>query len=208
MRKTLIRGRSGLFVAVLALAMALAARDASAFEFPKLFGGGDEKGAARAPSSGAVAECPEIVVLNGVMALRTPPDADAASVRHQIALGAMARECVAEGGRLAIKVGIEGAVALGPLGQPGAYSANLRIVVRRIKDQAVLGEKTYRVGATIPAGAARADFSLIADPVSVPHVGGKAADEYEILVGFAQAGGEPLDKPAKPRKQRRAVRAR
>ncbi len=181
------------------------ASSARAFDFPKLgvpdvFGGGKD-GAPLPP--GATPDCPDIFVDPGTAQTRAPASADAANVRYQLSIGQTARECVIDGDRITIKVGIEGAAMLGPVGQAGAFSGNLRVAVRDRNKDAITSSKNYRVGATVPAGASRAPFSMVADPITLPLVSPKAQNDYEILVGFT-GGEEKTEKPAsETRKKRR-----
>lgn len=204
-----MRGTVGLQrLGVGALALALLTNGAYGFDWPKpfrsVFGGGEEARPAEpgrpAPPSGALLDCPEILVERGTSALRAPAGAESADVRYQLTLGLLARECSLQGDTIAIKVGVEGAAVLGPAGQAGSYFGALRIAARRQKDEAVLQSKTYRVGATVPPGAARAEFQLIAEPLTVPYISQHAADDYEILVGFEQGGPDKGETP-KRRKQ-------
>jgi hypothetical protein len=166
----------------------------------QMFGLGRSTDAAKpAPT---LAECPEIVVDGGSAELRAPPGADASSVRYQIAISRMARECALVGNDISIKVGIMGSAMLGPVGQPGAYFGNLHIALRRKRDEQLFGAKNYHVGANIPAGAARADFSLLVEELQAPFISQRAAEDYEIIVGFTQSGAEgaapkPEKKPPK-----------
>lgn len=190
-------------LAALAMALGVGAQCAWAFELPKvglpdLFGGGKDA----PPAPGATADCPLVVMDAGTTMLRTPAEADAASVRHQISIKSAVRECIVAGDHLDIRVGVEGDVVLGPAGTPGAYGANLRIALRRTKDDSIVSSKTYRVSATIPAGAARADFRLLAEPMTAPSVA-KAQEDYDILVGFTEGGAEPVEKPARKKKKGR-----
>ena len=185
-------------------AAASVAGPAAAWELPKvglpaLFGGSKET----TLPPGVTADCPEVFMDNGASMLRSPPEADSASVKYQLAIDATARECLLDGDKLTIKVGVEGAAVLGPLGAPGSYGANLNVSVRRVKENDLVSSKNYRVTATIPAAATRADFHLIADAITVPVISPKSQNDYEIIVGFAQQGGaaDAADKPA--RKSRR-----
>ncbi|MBY6242056.1 hypothetical protein [Methylosinus sp. Sm6] len=179
-------------LAALGAGLAFSLGAARGLDLPDPFGLFGDKKAEQAPgappappASGSLGvDCPEILVDSGAASLRSPPGADNAAVRYQLSLGDMARECAMQGDRIAIKVGVEGAAVLGPAGSPGAYSGALRISVRRQKDESIADSKTYRVSATIPSGATRGAFRVIADPLLVPYVGPQAADEYEILVGF------------------------
>lgn len=148
------------------------------------------------PKARRITDCPEIVVDGAGAELRSPPGADAASVRYQLSIGRTARECALTGDEITVKVGVEGAAMLGPAGQSGAYSGNLRIALRRKSDDQLFSEKTHRVGATIPAGAARAEFSLLVDDLSAPFISSRAAEDYEVVVSFVQ-GGEGVARPSR-----------
>jgi hypothetical protein len=155
-----------------------------------------KSGDANAKAKG-VTDCPEIVV-NGAE-LRSPPGADAASVHYQLSISRTARECALSGDDIQVKVGVEGAAILGPAGQSGSYSGNLRIALRRKSDDHLFSEKTLHVGATIPAGAARGDFTLLVDDLSAPFISSKAADDYEVVMSFAPSA----EGPAKPARRSR-----
>lgn len=187
-------------------ALALSVGAARALDLPNPFGLFGEKksepapGAPPPPSGALGVDCPEILVDSGTASLRVPPGSDNASVRYQLSLGDMARECAMQGDQIAIKVGVEGAAVLGPAGAPGAFSGGLRIAVRRQKDEQIVDSKTYRVSASVASGATRAAFRVIADPLLVPYLGPQAADDYEILVGFE---GGVAERPAAAQKRRK-----
>lgn len=186
----------------LALAAGAGVSGAGAFDLPK-FGIPSFSGAEGPMTPGATPDCPVIVVDDGGHMLRTPPDADAANVHHQVSIKDTARECIITGDQLNIRVGIEGDAVLGPVGAPGAYGATLHIALRRIKDESIVASKDYRVGATIPAGAARASFHLIADPITIASTP-KPQDEYDILIGLTNGSAGPAaDKDGAGRKNRR-----
>jgi hypothetical protein len=166
----------------------------------QMFGLGRGSGDDAKPAP-TLAECPEIVVDGGGAELRAPPGADASSVRYQIAITRTARECALVGNEISVKVGIMGSAVLGPLGQAGAYYGNLRVALRRKRDEQLFGAKSYRVGADIPAGAARADFTLLVEALEAPFISQRAAEDYEVIVGFTQSGAESA--ASKPEKKRR-----
>ncbi|HYA81539.1 MAG TPA: hypothetical protein VED87_11485 [Methylocystis sp.] len=136
-------------------------------------------------------DCPDIVVEGGRAELRAPPDAAASDVRYQLSITRMARECALNGDEVAVRVGLQGAAVLGPAGQSGAYSGNLRVALRRKSDDKIFDEKTHHVGATIPAGASRGDFTLLVEDLSAPYISAKAADDYEVLIGFVGDSSSP-----------------
>lgn len=135
------------------------------------------------PAEAGVSDCPQVEVLEGTSAVRVGGEANA-SVRYQYSLGNVARECSVVGGQLAIKVGVDGRVLLGPAGAPGVFNAALRIAVRRDSDQKPLSSSVYRIAANIPAGETQATFTQVSDQILVPYTGPAAAEDYTVLVGF------------------------
>jgi len=164
--------------------------------------GGDaaaEAARKKALASG-ITECPDIVVDGAGAEMRSPAGADASSVAYQISITRMARECALAGGDVSVRVGLLGAAMLGPAGKPGGYFGSLRVALRRKNDNRIFGEKTYRVGATIPANQSRADFTLLVEDLSAPFVNAKAGEDYEILVGFTKGDTGDGDKK-RPKKK-------
>ncbi|GLI94454.1 hypothetical protein [Methylocystis echinoides] len=189
--------------ATLALAASFGVQQAAAFDFPKLgvpevLGGG---GGAQPQTPGATADCPVIVAEEGGQMLRAPAGAEAAAVHHQVSIKEIARECIVEGDHVLIRVGVEGDAVLGPTGAPGTYGGTIRVALRKTHDDSILNSKNYRISATIPAGGARADFRLLAEPIAAPP-SAKAQDDFEILVGFTE-GSADVDKPPRAKKRRR-----
>lgn len=188
----------------LAFASGLCVQQAAAFEFPKLgvpqiLGGGKEQ----QPAPGATADCPVIVAEDGAQMLRSPAGAEGATVHHQVSIKEIARECIVEGDHVVIRVGVEGDSMLGPAGSPGSYGATIRVALRKTQDDSILTSKNYRISTSIPAGAARADFRLLADPISAPP-SPKAQDDYEILVGFTDGSATgAAEEPQRGKKKRR-----
>ena len=131
-------------------------------------------------------ECPEVLVAEGQAAMRTYAGADRsnASLRHQYSFGEMSRECRAVDGKVDIRVGVSGYVLAGPLGGPGSFQAPVRISVRRDSDRQIVQSRTYRVPATIAAGQAQADFTLVSEPLTVPLIRTDVSQDYSLFVGF------------------------
>lgn len=136
-------------------------------------------------------DCPSVEVLEGGAAMRQVGGSD---VRNQISLGEIARECrVQPGGQVAIKVGVQGRVLLGPAGSAGTYTAPVRVLVKR--GDKVLVSRLQRASATVPSGDTQASFVVIEDNMIVPRQG----EELSIHVGLDPSGraGEA------PRKRKR-----
>ncbi len=148
-----------------------------------------------APATAAVdVDCPLIEVLDGTAALRVGGQTND-SVRYQFDIANTARECHVVGGQFAIKVGVAGHLLIGPAGTPGAYTAQLRIVVRRDADQKPAFSQLYKIAAD-PAGSAQAPYQFISDPIMIPFTHQQEDQDYTILVGFDNG---PVAPPAKPR---------
>jgi hypothetical protein len=167
--------------------------------FSRLFSRGKTESAAT-DNKQQTLDCPEIRVPPGESSLRVGGEGSA-SVRHQFAVGQVARECGVAGKELTIKVGVKGRLVLGPAGSPGSYSAPLSISVRQQTGDKILASKIFNVGATIAPGATGADFTVVTEPFAVPFTTEHAADDYEVVVGFGKgAKAAPVEK----RKRRQA----
>ena len=144
--------------------------------------------------------CPDIEVLDGTAALRFYSGGNASgSVRHQYSLGDVARECNVSGNQIALRVGVEGRVLLGPTGAPGSFSVPVRIAVRRDKDNSVIASKAFRANVSVPSGETQAVFQIVSDPILVPLTREDASQDYTIVVGLD--GAAPRE-PAPPRRRR------
>ena len=152
-----------------------------------------------APGSEEIADCPHVEVLEGTSAVRVGGEANS-SVRYQYSLGNVARECSLVNGQIAIKVGVEGRVLLGPAGAPGSFQVPLRIVVRRESDQKPAASLTYRIAANIPAGDTQATFTQVSEALLVPYTRPEADSDYTVLVGF-DTGGRAAERPARRRRR-------
>lgn len=167
--------------------------------------GGDEApdGAAAAETAqkkalaSGITECPDIVFDGSGAEMRSPADADASSVAYQLSITRTARECALAGENVSMRVGVLGAAMLGPVGKPGDYFGTVHVAVRRKSDNKLFGDKTYRVGAKIAPSQSRADFTLLVEDLSAPFVNAKAADDYEILLGFTSAANDAAKKRPK-----------
>jgi hypothetical protein len=207
-RRASLRSLSGIVVCCgLAYTAPSARADDNAPSFTsralQIFGLGSSKpNSANASSKeGALQGCPEVMIDGGAAELRSPPGAEASAVRYQVALGRTARECSRNGEEISVKVGIEGAVVLGPVGQPGAYSGNLHIALRRKRDDQLFNSKTLRVGASVPAGGTRGDFSVV-EELNAPFISVNAFDDYEVILGFVQEGATAASSAKKRRKNK------
>ena len=145
-------------------------------------------------------DCPRVEVIEGTSAIRNGGQANE-QVRYQYSISGVARECSVAGNQIAIKVGVEGRVLIGPAGQPGSFSVPVRIVVRRESDKKAAASKFYRVAANVPAGDTQASFSVVSEVLLVPFTRPEADEDYTVLVGL-DASGSALEKPVRKRRGR------
>jgi hypothetical protein len=147
-------------------------------------------------------ECPEIIVLDGTAAHRVyngPETND--SLKYQYALGDVARQCILQGNQIAMKVGIEGQVLLGPAGAPGAFTVPVRVAVVRETDDVPLVSKLYTANVTVPPGQTEGSFTIVTEPLTAPFIQQHTAEDYSIKVGIDTGGPQPKPNPH-PRKKR------
>lgn len=127
--------------------------------------------------------CPQVIVADGGAAIRAQSGPDSSSLRHQISITDVARECTPTGnGGFRLKVGVEGRVLLGPAGGAGTYGATLSTMV--LRGSTVVARRSTRVGASVTTGQGGADFVHIEDGIVVPPGGG----DVEIIVGLGAGG--------------------
>ncbi len=149
------------------------------------------------PLSAEELDCPSVDIQEGGASVRVG-GADNPSVRYQFDIAQTARECAPQGDQFRLKVGVSGHLLIGPAGTPGAYSAPLRITVRREVDQKPAYSKVYKVEANT-AGGAQAPFELVSEPIVLPMTRTELADDYAIIVGFDNGKATEAKPPRKRR---------
>jgi hypothetical protein len=143
--------------------------------------------------------CPEVTIVDSGAALRVGGP-DNASVRYQFNIADTARQCDPAGpSEAALKVGVKGAVVIGPAGSPGTFSAPLKITVTRESDKTDVFSQTYQVQAATDGVTAGA-FRIVTDPITLPMSTLQLADVYSISVGFEGGTGGPS--PARQKKRK------
>jgi hypothetical protein len=134
------------------------------------------------PVEAAEIDCPQIEVQDGTAAVRVGGQSND-SVRYQFDITNTARECHVQGSQFSVKVGVAGHLLIGPAGSPGAYSAQLRIVLRRDADNKPIVSKAYKIDANT-AGGGQGPFQFVSEPLMLPYEHKWADQDYTILVGF------------------------
>ena len=143
-------------------------------------------------------DCPIIQVDPGHAAVRVGGEA-ATSVRYQISIGDVARDCSNNNGQLLVRVGVETRTVIGPAGSPGTYTAPLRVSLKKVAGEQMISSKVYRVGGAV-GSTGSAINTLIAEPLSAPYTTQHADEDYEIVLGFGEGSGEERVKPHRRRR--------
>jgi hypothetical protein len=144
-------------------------------------------------------DCPTVEVQDGTSAMRVGGESNA-TVRYQFNITETARECQPQGNQFTVKVGVAGHLLIGPAGSPGAYSATLRVAIRRESDQSTVISRSYRVDSNT-AGANEGSFQFVTEPFTLPFPHKEMDQDYTILVGFDNGHGGIAGKPA-PRRRK------
>lgn len=133
--------------------------------------------------------CPIVDVKEGGAAHRVYSGRGTANkdVRYQFSIGQTARECKPENGQLAIRVGVEGKVLLGPAGRASTFNVPVSIAVRDEGTGQILDTKIYRPAVTVPPGQQNTAFSVVSETIYVPLRRKEANEDYLIIVGFEKA---------------------
>jgi hypothetical protein len=143
-------------------------------------------------------ECPVVEIEDGAATARVGGPENAA-VRYQFDLVDTARECQPRDDQFSLKVGVSGRLLIGPAGSPGAYSTNVKVLVRREVDQKTVFEKTYRSEANT-GGGVQAPFRVVTEPIMLPLTRAQLNDDYSIFVGFDNGKNVAQERPSHHRK--------
>ena len=141
------------------------------------------------------AYCPPVEVAEGAAATRVLAGG---AVRTQFSLARLARECTRrQDGSIAVKVGVEVNVLLGPAGAPGRFDIPVTFQIRH--EGKVVTSRVERASVVVGPGEAQGFASLIADALPVPAA---LTADYDIAVGVGASkatGAKPAPKPRRPK---------
>jgi hypothetical protein len=150
------------------------------------------------PMSAEDLECPVVEIEDGAATARVGGPENTA-VRYQFDLIDTARECQPRGDQFSLKVGVSGRLLIGPAGSPGAYSTNVKVLVRREVDQKTVFEKTYRAEGNT-GGGVQAPFRVVTELIMLPLTRAQLNDDYSIFVGFDNGKNVAQERPRHHRK--------
>ncbi len=167
-----------------------------------MFGSSEPPPIVRPDDNQRTVSCPAVAVIDGTSAFRIArAEGGSGGVNYQASVAQFARECQLNGNTLAMRVGVEGRLLLGPEGKPGTFQIPVRVAVK--DGEKVVYSRVTRVGVTIPPDASQASFTYIDDNIALPIGVRDPGDEYDVLVGFDPGGpgdnGE--QKPKRPRRR-------
>jgi hypothetical protein len=167
---------------------------------------GVKQPASPTPSAPEV-ECPGVDIRAGASTLNIAAkgsQATAGDLRYQLSFGQTARECQVQGGNLAIKVGVQGRIILGPMGGPGHLDIPLRYaVVREGPEPKMIVTKFKRIPVVVPPEQTHVQFVDIEEGLSFPMPSGAELDAYVVYVGFDEIGDKNEKRPAKKKPAQR-----
>ncbi|HUI98445.1 MAG TPA: hypothetical protein VLX44_22025 [Xanthobacteraceae bacterium] len=153
-------------------------------------------------------DCPGVEIRQGASTFQQsgPDNGSAAlSLRFQANFVRSARSCALRAGNVAMKVGVEGRLILGPAGTPGTFTLPVRLaLVKEGIEPKTIWTKFYEVPVTVAPGESNIPFTHVEEDMSFPMPPGNELDTYVIYVGFDPEGAtpEPKRKPAKPKAKR------
>jgi hypothetical protein len=130
----------------------------------------------------------------------------ALSVKYQVSFLQTARECIAAGGNVTIKVGVQGRIVVGPAGGPGTLNIPLRYaLVREGVQRKTLWTKLFMVPVSIEPGRLNMTWLHVEEEMTVPRWSNQESEALVIYVGFDPDGaGSAKPKPAARPKTARA----
>jgi hypothetical protein len=150
-------------------------------------------------------ECPGVDIRAGASTLNIAAkttQATAGDLRYQVSFGQTARECMVQGSTMAVKVGVQGRVIIGPMGGPGLVDVPLRYaVVREGPEPRTITTKFKRLPVTVGPDQAHVQFVDVEEGLAFPLPPGSELEAYVIYVGFDAAGDQSERRGAKSAKQ-------
>jgi hypothetical protein len=158
----------------------------------------------------AVIDCPGVEYRQGAAtwAVNGPATENSAlSVKYQVSFLQTARECIATGGNVTIKVGVQGRIVVGPAGGPGTLNVPLRYaLVREGLEPKTLWTKLFMVPVSIQPGQLNLPWLHVEEEMTVPRPSAQEQEALVIYIGFDPDGGASA-KP-KPAAKPKTARAR
>lgn len=150
-------------------------------------------------------ECPGVDIRPGASTLNVAAktaQATAGDLRYQLSFGQTARECSVQAGNMAIKVGVQGRVIVGPMGGAGVVDVPLRYaVVREGPQPRTIATKFKRIAVSVAPEQTHVQFVDIEEGLTFPLPSNSELDAYVVYVGFDEMGDKDERRSAKGAKK-------
>lgn len=171
------------------------------------FNGFSAKGPQTAATGQGDVTCPPVEVRQGASTLTVTPagEKSAMSVKYQGEFVRTARDCTVANGSMAMRIGVEGRVIIGPTGGPGQVDVPLRIAVVQESPGGMraVATKFIRVPVTLGPNDGNALFTHVEEGISFPVPSPTSLlDDYIAYIGFDPLAAQSAEKPkpaAKPK---------
>ena len=149
--------------------------------------------------------CPPVSIRAGAStyAVATPgKEAMGNDVKFQASISKTARECIKNGDEVAVHIGIQGRVIVGPAGAPANVEIPMRIaVVEGGIGEKMITTKAYRTNVEV-GEQDNVPFTLVVDDLVYPTPPAATADNYILYVGFDPQALAPAPKQRTAKKKR------
>lgn len=166
---------------------------------------------AKGPQTAATAQgdvtCPPVEVRQGASTLTVSPagEKSAMSVKYQGEFVRTARDCTVANGSMAMRIGVEGRIIVGPMGGPGEVDVPLRIAVVQESPGGMraIATKFIRIPVTLGPNDGSALFTHVEEGLSFPVPNPTSQlDDYIAYIGFDPLAAQTAEKPKPgPRKK-------
>jgi len=173
-----------------------------------MFTGSSAKGPQTVAGAQPDVNCPPVEIRRGAstLSIAPPGDKSAMTLKYQGSFARAARECSVIDGNMAIKVGVEGRLIVGPAGGPGQVNVPIRFAVVQETPGGVRPIATKFVVVPVIVGAdGNTLFTHVEDAMTFPVPAPTSLlDDYIVYIGFDPLSAEAQSKQppnAKPRPQ-------
>jgi hypothetical protein len=145
-------------------------------------------------------DCPSVDIRTGagtmLVAGKPGQPASSTDLRYQYSFSQLARQCIASGPTLVMKVGVQGRVIVGPSGGPGQADIPLRYaVVMEGPQPRTIVTKFKRLPITVAPGDSNIPFTDVEEDLSFPIPSHAELEAYVVYVGFDEIGDRNEKKP-------------
>ncbi len=149
-------------------------------------------------------DCPGVEIRPGASTLNVAAKANdptANDLRYQLGFGPLARQCALRGTTLAMRVGVQGRVIVGPAGGAGQVNVPLRYaVIQEGPNPKTIVTKLKRIPVTVPTNETYVAFTDIEEELSFPMPSPYALQSYVVYVGFDELADRAQPQPRSAKK--------